>query len=242
MQLSLYNVASPSDPLSIETEKINSDVSEIHDHQQAFGYYPEYGIIATPVAVGVPVYVHGSQQTFPSALMLWRLDLSAPEGSRIQLIETIEHDDSLSRSVRIGDVLYSVSWRDIQARSLLDPARELGSLSLSAEVESVARPGLESRELERERAGEQPKGSPPAQLPEVDITPVAPMAPLPKPGPTTAPWLPTLQVVESAPESASPRIDRDAAAADVVFHSWLSAPNATTAVTAKKPSRLFNIL
>lgn len=242
MQLSLYNVASPSEPLSIETEKINSDVSEIHDHQQALGYYPEYGIIATPVAVGDPVYVHGSQQTFPSALMLWRLDLSAPEGSRIQLIETIEHADSLSRGVRIGDVLYSVSWRDIQARSLLDPTRELGALSFSAEVESVSKPRLVARELERERTPVQTEGSAPALLPEVDLTPVAPLAPLPKPTPTSAPLLPAFsQVVETAPEPAAPHVERDAAAADLVFHSWVSAPNSTSTVLVKKPSRLFNI-
>ncbi|NCY17558.1 MAG: hypothetical protein EBX39_12535, partial [Actinobacteria bacterium] len=45
---------------------------------------------------------------------------------------TIEHADSIDRSVRIGDVLYAVSSAQVTAHPLTDPAVQLASADLSA--------------------------------------------------------------------------------------------------------------
>ena len=63
-------------------------------------------------------------------LVVFRIDTGS--SNAFTRLGTIEHADSIDRSVRIGDVLYAVSTRQVTAHPLTDPAVQLAAADLSA--------------------------------------------------------------------------------------------------------------
>lgn len=63
-------------------------------------------------------------------LVVFHIDTGSPDA--FTRLGTIEHTDSIDRSVRIGDVLYAVSTGQVTAHPLADPAVLLAAADLSA--------------------------------------------------------------------------------------------------------------
>jgi hypothetical protein len=43
----------------------------------------------------------------------------------------IDHDDDVTRSVRVGEYLYSVSWGEVRVHRIDDPTQEIGRVKLA---------------------------------------------------------------------------------------------------------------
>ena len=61
------------------------------------------------------------------------LKLDTGENASITHVTVIEHDSTVLRSLRIGQVLYSISDRTIKANRMDAPAVQVGAISLGKE-------------------------------------------------------------------------------------------------------------
>lgn len=133
VQLSLFDVSNPSAPVRSGVHTFPGEGWEawseaLHDHH-AVSWFPERGILTLP----------GSQFTDDGATnSLWvlRVDLGAHAG--FTLLGEVQHESAVRRSVRIGDILYSISTAEVQAHPLADPGRVVARTRLS---ESSDEPG-----------------------------------------------------------------------------------------------------
>lgn len=117
VQVSLFDVSNPSAPVRSAVHTFPGEGWEawsqaLADHH-AVSWFPEQGILALP----------GSRFTTDgTADSLWvlRVDLGAKAGFTV--LGEVQHDSPVLRSVRIGDVLYSISVGEVQAHPLAAPA------------------------------------------------------------------------------------------------------------------------
>ncbi len=121
LQLSLFDTSDPGQPERIDSfvwdgqgPKASSEA--IWDHH-AFSYFQDYDIIALPV----------SEYGDDSADMVV-FEIDPEEGLILQ--GSIEHKGSVRRSIRIDEMLLTISDDEISAHYLDDIAQEVGSVSI----------------------------------------------------------------------------------------------------------------
>jgi uncharacterized secreted protein with C-terminal beta-propeller domain len=123
LQLSIFDVGDPAAPKRSATYTFvggdwGSWSPASWDHH-ALGWFAKQGILAIPV-----------QETgWMTDLVVFRIDTSSPDA--FTRLGTIEHTDSIDRSVRIGDVLYAVSPGQVTAHPLTNPAVLLAAADIS---------------------------------------------------------------------------------------------------------------
>lgn len=130
LQLSLFDVGDPANPTRSATFTFTGDWGSWSpaswDHH-ALGWFAKQGILAVPV----------QDARWTTELVVFRVDTVADAG--FERLGTIQHVDSIDRSVRIGDVLYAVSPGLVTAHPLADPTVQLAAAALSApDVQIVA--------------------------------------------------------------------------------------------------------
>lgn len=143
-QLSLFDVSDMAQPTVVDQTLIEihgqgwSHSDAFFDHH-AIGYFPSYQTLVIPFhesgwevasnAAGQPTDRWFVKHNF------WVFRLNPAEGTEaIEVVGQIEHGSPAMRSVRIGEVLYTLSVETIQAHSLLDLSQKLGELSLVSPV------------------------------------------------------------------------------------------------------------
>lgn len=137
-QISLFDVSDFDDPQLTDRYALSSrgwSWSEAFGDHHAISYFADHGLLAVPFTThdpGVNGFWEGERWVEPaSALWLFRLNIEGENAGTIELAGRIEHDSDVRRSVRIDDVLYSLSYKELQAHSLSDLATQLGSLYLA---------------------------------------------------------------------------------------------------------------
>ncbi len=127
IQLSLFDVSDSAHPKRVSQLKFDAGSSSawasyseaLWDHK-AFNYFPEQGILALPFGH----YVTSSSEngcyygSWESQLDLVRVDGVAG----LSLAASVDVDSSISRTLRIGDNIYSVSDEGVRVAALSDPA------------------------------------------------------------------------------------------------------------------------
>jgi len=128
LQLSLFDVGDPANPTRSATFTFTGDWGSWSpaswDHH-ALGWFAKQGILAVPV----------QEKNSTTDLVVFRIDTGAD--AAFERLGTIQHADSIDRSVRIGDVLYAVSPGLVTAHPLAAPAVELAAAELSAPAEWI---------------------------------------------------------------------------------------------------------
>lgn len=124
LQLSIFDVGDPAAPKRSATYTFvggdwGSWSPASWDHH-ALGWFAKQEILTLPV-----------QETgWMTDLVVFHIDTASPDA--FTRLGTIEHTDSIDRSVRIGDVLYAMSPGQVTAHPLADPAVLLAAADLSA--------------------------------------------------------------------------------------------------------------
>jgi uncharacterized secreted protein with C-terminal beta-propeller domain len=124
LQLSLFDVSDPTNPTRVDAYKFpggpwdNYSSAEWDSH--AFSYFAGQGILALPVDAG-----WDSQSS--SGLAVFRIDLQ----KGITYLGEIVHDTPVQRSLRIGDLLYSLSDDQLKVNALTDPTQEFSTLQFA---------------------------------------------------------------------------------------------------------------
>lgn len=139
LKVSLFDVRDDSNPKEIAGYKLTQPSagwtwSDAEWDHHALGYFPELDMIAMPVQGYVPTDPSFGPNgewlppKYQSDLVLLKIDTA---GS-ITNIGTIEHDSSLLRSARIGDVIYSAADLDLKAVQVVaDGITARGSVKLN---------------------------------------------------------------------------------------------------------------
>jgi uncharacterized secreted protein with C-terminal beta-propeller domain len=128
LQLSLFDVSDPANPVRSATYTFAGDWGSWSpaswDHH-ALGWFAKQGILAVPV----------QEKNSTTDLVVFRIETGAD--AAFERLGTIQHADSIDRSVRIGDVLYAVSPGLVTAHPLAAPAVQLAAAELSAPAEWI---------------------------------------------------------------------------------------------------------
>lgn len=130
VQLSLFDVSNPSAPVRDAVHTFPGEGWEawseaLVDHR-AVSWFPERGILALPAA-------RFTADGTTDSLWVLRVDLGANAGFTV--LGEILHDSAMRRSVRIGDILYSISTGEVQAHPVADPARVVARTKLSGSTD-----------------------------------------------------------------------------------------------------------
>ncbi len=123
LQLGLFDLSNLSDPQRIDVVTFAGRAySEAQFNHHAVSYYPQAGVVALPVTEGFWPDVESSLKVY---------QVSADDG--LELIGHVKHGDSrVRRSLRIGDLLYSLSDAMLKVNELDDPDLEVGSVPLGS--------------------------------------------------------------------------------------------------------------
>lgn len=126
LKLSLFDVHDLAHPALIATQAIAPNAAEwtwsdAEWDPHALGWFPELGVVAIPVQGSGPAQpiAPGTDPstvdwTTTSDLEVFHIDATAGAGAFASLGQ-VDHKSSVTRSVRIGDVLYSIADQDIQS-------------------------------------------------------------------------------------------------------------------------------
>ncbi len=148
LQISLFGVGYSGNPELLDRYEFSpfdwTSSGATHDHH-AVAYFPEYQVLAIPVVI-VPSWFP-SWPVAPAVVMeppqygLWVFHIdpyaysSDGEGrGEISLLGRIEHDSAVRRSVRIEDLLYTISVDMVTVHQILDPETEVARLYFGDEV------------------------------------------------------------------------------------------------------------
>ena len=128
LQLSIFDVSDAANPLRTATYTFpgngwGSWSAALWDHH-ALGWFATHGILAIPVQQG-SWWDGGS-----NGLVVFKVEPDKGADAFTNL-GRIDHEDDVTRSVRVGDYLYSVSWREVRVHRIDDPAMELGRVTLT---------------------------------------------------------------------------------------------------------------
>jgi len=143
-QVSLYDVGDLDDPQlanRLSFAQGGAAWSEAFTDHHAISYFPEYAVLAIPLNTYGPVpdplvepadgeasdSLDAPRFQHQSALWLFRIDVLA-DADKIELLGQIEHESHVRRSLRIGDVLFSISHDTVKAHEILDPDAPLGEV------------------------------------------------------------------------------------------------------------------
>jgi len=127
MQLSLFDVSNPSAPARTAVHTFPGEGWEVwsealFDHH-AVSWFPEQGILTLP---GGRFDADGATNS------LWVLHVDLGPTAAFTLLGEVFHDSAVRRSVRVGDILYSISTGEVQAHPLADPNRVVARTRLTA--------------------------------------------------------------------------------------------------------------
>ncbi|MEX2188371.1 MAG: beta-propeller domain-containing protein [Pirellulales bacterium] len=151
LQVSLFDVADMSNPQLAGRYGIevgNWSWSEATTDHHAVGFYAGYDVLAIPVTNGggwewIDRDGDGTQEFYSyrprTDLWVFHLNLNptfAPV-SAIELLGRIQHDGTIRRSVRIGDVLYAISENTVTAHPILNPSTMIGRVHFGQEPVGV---------------------------------------------------------------------------------------------------------
>jgi hypothetical protein len=148
LQVSLFDVDPLSDPQLADRYSIGVGQwawSEATSDHHAVGFYPGYDVLAIPVTNGSGwTWIDrnadgtGDHYVYRPLTELWvfklYLDPNTDVHPRIELLDRVEHDGHIRRSVRIEDVLYAISDNAVTAHSILDPSQTLGRVHFGQEM------------------------------------------------------------------------------------------------------------
>ena len=143
-QVSLYDVGDLDNPQLAERlsfAQSGSAWSEAFTNHHAISYFPDHGVLAIPLNTYGPVLepgldpANGEAAVLPdaprfqhqSALWVFHIDVQA-DTETIDLLGQIDHESYVQRSVRIGEVLFSISTDTVKAHEILDPDAQLGQV------------------------------------------------------------------------------------------------------------------
>jgi uncharacterized secreted protein with C-terminal beta-propeller domain len=121
LQLSLFDVTDLSHPVRTANytfEDLPGAYSEALWDHHAFSYFAESGILALPL---------NQDYNKPAALEVFKVD---PEKG-FTLLGEIEHDTAIRRSLRIDDILYSISGTEVKVNKLDDPSRQAAAVQFA---------------------------------------------------------------------------------------------------------------
>lgn len=135
-QISLFDTADPAAQKLLDRFTIplgRAGYTEAVDNCQAVSFFPDQGILA------IPVSPNGGYCDSDGTTDLWVFRVSTSTDSttgkrqgRIELLTKIDHSTGVTRSVRIGDVLFAISDSTISAYPLSDPTQTLFTLERGA--------------------------------------------------------------------------------------------------------------
>jgi uncharacterized secreted protein with C-terminal beta-propeller domain len=148
LQVSLFDVDPLEDPQLASRYAIDVGQwawSEATTDHHAVGFYPGYDVLAIPVTNGGGWTVidrdgDGTNEFYSYRPLtdLWvfklYLDPLTDIAQRIELLDRVEHDGYIRRSVRIEDVLYAISDNAVTAHAILDPSQVLGRVHYGQEM------------------------------------------------------------------------------------------------------------
>ncbi len=125
LQLSLFDISDSEHPKLVGTYKLSTSAWSTYSQAQwehhAFSLFNEQGILA------IPVSSWDSDTGYTADLDVFQLD---PELG-FTLLGTVHHDSEVTRSLRIGDQLFSLSDSDLKINSLFDPSVEVADVPLA---------------------------------------------------------------------------------------------------------------
>ncbi|MCP4192866.1 MAG: hypothetical protein GY768_19815 [Planctomycetaceae bacterium] len=136
-QVSLFHVRDLKSPKLIDEftfERFSTTEATIDHH--AFGYFATHGLLAVPSTQQYVTRVDTDGDGFREArewiteheLMVFRLDLNAVQGEKLELVAQLEHDSPVRRSGYIGDKLYSIAQDSVSVVDVADPSVVISSL------------------------------------------------------------------------------------------------------------------
>lgn len=131
LQLSIFDVSNPANPRRTATYTFpgngwSSWSAALWDHR-AFGWFAKQGILAIPVQEQqANWWARGATD-----LVVFKVDPGRGADAFTNL-GRIDHADDVTRSVRVGEYLYSVSRGEVRVHRIDDPATELGRVMLTA--------------------------------------------------------------------------------------------------------------
>ena len=130
VQLSLFDVSNLANPRRLDVETFSTEHwggwSDAEWNHLALSWFPDVGILALPVA---------SDWSQPAALEVMTV---GPTG--ITRLGSIRHANPVQRSLRIGDLLVSMSSSEIQIHELSNPSAQVGAVQLPNTLEELVRP------------------------------------------------------------------------------------------------------
>lgn len=136
LQLSLFDVSDLSDPTldatyHFDTGGYSWSAAEWDHH--AFSYFADQGILAVPTGNwwGDSSYLLEVLKVTPAT------DTTA---ASINLLGQVEHGDSIQRSLRIGDNLFSLSSNTLKVSQLTDPSQHVATVDLIAQQPPIQTP------------------------------------------------------------------------------------------------------
>ena len=125
LQLSLFDVSDPANPSRVDVYSFGGDSwgawSEAEWDHHAISWFPDVGVLALPVT---------TDWDRPAALEV----LGVGAGG-IELLGEVAHDSPVLRSLRVGDVLFSMSAAEIRAHGLADPSAQIGGVELATDTD-----------------------------------------------------------------------------------------------------------
>jgi uncharacterized secreted protein with C-terminal beta-propeller domain len=123
LQLSLFDVSNPAKPKRLDVEAIQLagayGSSAAEDDPHAFSYFPEQRVVVVPV-----------DTVSPSWTVHHRLVAFKVTDTGLKPLGEPNFTEMISRTLRVGDVLYAVGNDSVHALSLNDPSTEVGLLDL----------------------------------------------------------------------------------------------------------------
>ena len=137
--VSLFNVSDPADPTVQDRYEFAGGRTtfspfaedspwDLRDHH-AISYFPESGILALPVySKHEPWLADESEQIFESPDQSAVRTLHIDTTGGIEELDWIEFDSRADRTVRVGELLYSLSNRELKVTHLLQPDGIVASL------------------------------------------------------------------------------------------------------------------
>lgn len=128
--LSLFQTEGFNEPTILDQFRFELDGVEgsiaLDDHR-AIAYYAEQGIVTVPITWSEPI--GGQSWMTRERGELWVLKIDSESG-KFQLLSRIAHDTPALRSVRVGDVLLTISDDTVSSHFLSDPAEEADRIYL----------------------------------------------------------------------------------------------------------------
>ena len=131
-QISLFDIKDLSNPRLVDQQTIPAGCSgwlgTFSDHH-VVAYYADQGVLT--VSVPVVSQQAGGNWSEPNDLYVFHVDTTGATPG-LTLLGQIAHDDSVLRSVEVGDRLISISQESIEIHDFTDPAVVIASLTVNA--------------------------------------------------------------------------------------------------------------